>query len=139
MGARRARNRTETDGATDIAHASPWYGTTDWRTVAASFAGLIAKALAAEIDSLGAEARREGDGFYTARTSPLARRTFLASARAGLFPSFRVGRRIYARRTDVHDFIESRRRPLAAPDVMGESDEIGALLDAAGITRSRSS
>jgi hypothetical protein len=71
--------------------------------------------------------------FYDAHSSPLPHRTFLNAARAHKFPSFRVGKTVFASREDVDNFIRSHRRTPKQPT----DDDDGALLDGAGVRRAR--
>jgi hypothetical protein len=50
----------------------------------------------------------DGGRYYDARTSPLGRRAFLRLAREGAFPTFRAGKKLLARRSDVHAWIEAQ-------------------------------
>lgn len=54
------------------------------------------------------------DHYYTTSRNPLrSGRAFRDAARRGCFPSFTIKRQIAARKSDVHAWIESRRRSLA--------------------------
>jgi len=70
--------------------------------------------------------------YYTSEDNPLgSKRAFLDAAARGAFPSFKAGRRVLAKREDVHAWIESRKRTRAANDTDDTSDE--ALLMRAGV------
>jgi hypothetical protein len=59
--------------------------------------------------------------YYDAHTSPLGRRAFLRLAREGAFPTFRAGKKLLARRSDVHVWIEAQAGARArAPVAPGE-------------------
>lgn len=75
--------------------------------------------------------------FYTQHDAPLRRRVFLAAARRGAFASFCVGRTVFARRADVHAFIERSARVIVPVAETIEGDELGALLESAGIRGGR--
>lgn len=82
--------------------------------------------------------RPANDGaFYTQHDAPLKRRIFLAAARRGAFASFCVGRTVFARRADVHAFIERCARVVEPVVETNEGDELGELLDSAGIRGGR--
>jgi hypothetical protein len=48
--------------------------------------------------------------YYNARTSPTGPTTFRRAAAAGAFPSFRVGRKLMARKADVDAWIATQAR-----------------------------
>ncbi|WP_437648318.1 hypothetical protein [Sorangium sp. So ce362] len=48
--------------------------------------------------------------YYDARTSPTGPTTFRRAAAAGAFPSFRVGRKLMARKADVDEWIATQAR-----------------------------
>lgn len=99
------------------------------RGILEPFASAVARFIAAELRPAlagGATAPR----YYTAKTSPLPPKAFLAAARERLFPSFVVKRRVFALCDDVHRFMDSSRRPTrAATTARTDDDEIGRLLD----------
>ncbi|MBX3226278.1 MAG: hypothetical protein KIT84_43165 [Labilithrix sp.] len=107
------------------------------RVILEPLAALVGKFVAGELRAM--TAGTESSRYYTAQTSPLPRKAFLAAARADYFPSFVIKRRVYALRDDVHRFIESRRRtPSAVPaGTRTDDDEIGRLLDEANLRRRR--
>lgn len=96
---------------------------------------LVGEFVAGKLGAMGACAM--GARYYTARTSPLPRKVFLAAARAGHFPSFVIKRRVFALCDDVHRFMESSRRPTRSAPARTEDDEIGRLLDEANLRRRR--
>lgn len=71
-------------------------------------------------DRIGSASLRE-ETFCHSRNNPLgSARAFLNAARRGDFPSFRAGRRVLARRSDVEAWILSRERcvrPVRRDDV----------------------
>jgi hypothetical protein len=81
-------------------------------------------------------AHRAGPGpvYYSAKDNPLgSRRAFLDAALRGCFPSYKAGRRVLAKREEVHRWIESgdrRREEVAAP---GEDISDRELLEQAGV------
>lgn len=106
------------------------------RAILALLAKLVGEFIVGELRPVsGTEG--SADRYYTARTSPLPPKSFLACARAGRFPSFRMGRLIYALREDVHRYIEARPRPIRVSVVVDGDDEIDRLLDERGIRRRR--
>lgn len=94
-------------------------------------ATLIADLVVAAMNASTAEAT-----FYTQHNCPLSRRVYLAAARRRAFPNFCVGRTVFCRRQDLHAFIEKCERSTACNPRPSPVDEIGALLDEAGL-RSR--
>jgi hypothetical protein len=67
--------------------------------------------------------------YYDATTSPTGPRAFRRAAQRGAFPTYRVGRKLVARREDVHAWIEAQpRRPKRRP---GDDDR--AFLEASGL------
>jgi hypothetical protein len=91
----------------------------------------VGEVVAAELRGSGTEASEAR--YYTAQTSPLPSKAFLAAARDGSFESFIIKRRVYALRDDVHRFIECSRRPIRAAMTAADDDEIGRLLDDANL------
>lgn len=76
------------------------------------------------------EASPRVEAFCNARNNPLGSvRAFLNAARRGDFPSFRAGRRVLARRSDVEAWILTRERNVR-PD---RPDDDAELLRAAGV------
>ena len=78
------------------------------------------------------------DGYYTTKSNPLgSARAFRDAAHDGRFPSFKLGRLIAAKKTDVHAWIESRtvRLPVAARARPKTADD--ALLDEFGLQATR--
>lgn len=75
--------------------------------------------------------------FYTQHDAPLKRRVYLAAARRGAFASFCVGRTVFARRVDVHAFIERCARVIEPAAEATDVDDLGALLDSAEIRTGR--
>ena len=70
--------------------------------------------------------------YYTSEDNPLgSKRAFLDAAARGAFPSFKAGRRVLAKREDVHAWIESRERKRTEHDDHDMTDE--ALLARAGV------
>ncbi len=63
---------------------------------------MLAKEIATALARLG-----PSDRFYMQASSPLPRRSFLAEARKGSFPAFKIGKIICARREDVDAFVEA--------------------------------
>lgn len=55
-------------------------------------------------------ARDTGSEYYDARTSPTGPTTFRRAAAAGAFPSFKVGRKLVARKADVDAWIATQAR-----------------------------
>lgn len=76
--------------------------------------------------------------YYSAEDNPLgSRRAFLDAARRGAFPSFKAGRRVLARREDVHLWIESRQRKQPAASTPEEDVSDRELLERAGVRLKR--
>ncbi len=70
--------------------------------------------------------------YFTSEDNPLgSKRAFLDAAARGAFPSFKAGRRVLAKREDVHAWIESRQRKRTEDPTHDLSDE--ALLMRAGV------
>lgn len=78
-------------------------------TIAWYFAGLM-------LDAAKQRASQDADGagYYDAKSSPMGPTGFLRLAREGAFPTFRMGRKLVAKRADVHAFIESQERRKAS-------------------------
>jgi hypothetical protein len=57
----------------------------------------------------GHAANDTSERYYDARTSPMGRRAFLRLAREKAFPTFKAGKRLVARRVDVHAWIEAQK------------------------------
>lgn len=96
-------------------------------------ATLIARLVAREVSALRAEPR-----FYTQYDAPLKKRVYLAAARRRAFPSYRIGKTVFALRAEVHAYIErsaSARASFASKGEVPTGDEIEQLLDAAGLVR----
>ncbi|WP_437611168.1 hypothetical protein WMF20_05010 [Sorangium sp. So ce834] len=55
-------------------------------------------------------ARDTSAAFYDAKTSPTGQTTFRRAAAAGAFPSFKVGRKLMARKADVDAWIVTQAR-----------------------------
>ncbi|WP_437784500.1 hypothetical protein [Sorangium sp. So ce1097] len=55
-------------------------------------------------------ARDTGSEYYDARTSPMGPTTFRRAAAAGAFASFKVGRKLVARKADVDAWIATQAR-----------------------------
>lgn len=53
--------------------------------------------------------------YYDARTAPTGPTTFRRAAAAGAFPSFKIGRKLMARRADVDAWIATAFGPCAGP------------------------
>lgn len=62
--------------------------------------------------------------------SPLGRRTHLSLARAGAFPSRRVGKKVLARRRDLDAYILAHPSAERAPAANDEGDEIDLEIEA---------
>jgi len=89
-------------------------------------------ALAERVAEHLAQRTSAGPAYYTSEDNPLgSRRAFLDAAGRGAFPSFKAGRRVLAKREDVHAWIESRGRKRGAQRDADASDE--ALLARAGV------
>jgi hypothetical protein len=78
------------------------------------------------------EERETGDEYYDQTTSPLGHKGHLRGAAEGKFPSFRRGKKVLVKRTEMHAFIESApRHPKVVPTVSKRSnaddlrDELG--------------
>jgi hypothetical protein len=71
-------------------------------TLAAYFARIVRDAIP------GNAANDTSERYYDARTSPMGRRAFLRLARQKAFPTFKAGKRLVARRADVHAWIEAQ-------------------------------
>jgi hypothetical protein len=101
--------------------------------VSSAFA-TIARFFLAELRAAAQEPQQaDAGGYYDARSSPTGAKTFLRAARSGDFASFRVGRRVLARKADVDAWIQSRKR---APRIREQSDayaEDRAILAKAGL------
>lgn len=70
--------------------------------------------------------------YFTSDDNPLgSKRAFLDAAARGAFPSFKAGRRVFAKREDVHAWIESRERKRTEDHTHELTDE--ALLARAGV------
>lgn len=52
--------------------------------------------------------REEGPRYYDKDTAPMGETAFLRLASQGAFPTFKVGKKIHARREDVHAWIEAQ-------------------------------
>jgi hypothetical protein len=79
-------------------------------------------------------AASDSEGYYDAKTSPMGQTGFLRLAREGAFPTFRMGRKLVAKRQDVHAFIESQERRKAdttkpQPRKAPRSDSAAAICD----------
>ena len=73
-----------------------------------------------------------GSEYYSASENPLgSRRAFLDAAHRGDFPSYKAGRRVLAKRADVHHWIESRPRKHSEPPPDDVSNR--ALLEGVGV------
>jgi hypothetical protein len=78
---------------------------------------LLADVLAPLLRELLDEDGGSADGYYSQLDSPLGRRRHLRLVRQGALPGARVGRRIFIRRTVVHEYIDSEgRSSRAAPE-----------------------
>ncbi|WP_438032208.1 hypothetical protein [Sorangium sp. So ce204] len=55
-------------------------------------------------------ARDTGAEYYDAKSCPMAPTTFRRAAAAGAFPSFKIGRKLMARRADVDAWIATQAR-----------------------------
>jgi excisionase family DNA binding protein len=101
--------------------------------VANAFA-TIARFFLAELRAAAREPQQGDAGEYVdARSAATGRKTFLRAAKAGAFPSYRVGRRVLARKADVDAWIVSRKR---APRIREQADphaEDRAILAKAGL------
>lgn len=86
------------------AHELPAEVSAAFTTIAWYFAGLM-------LDAAKQRATQDADGgYYDAKSSPMGPTGFLRLARAGAFPAFRMGRKLVARKVDVHAWIESQKR-----------------------------
>jgi hypothetical protein len=110
----------------------------DVRAILAPLAALVGEFIVGELRPV-VGGGGPSDRYYTARTSPLPPKAFLAAARAGSFASFRIGKVVYAVRDDVHRYVEARPRPIRVSVVVEQDDEIGRLLDERGVRRPRGS
>lgn len=101
--------------------------------VANAFA-TIAQFFLAELRAAAREPEQgDAGGYYDARSSPSGPKTFLRAAKSGAFPSYRVGRRVLARKADVDAWIQSRKR---TPRIREQADphaEDRAILAKAGL------
>ncbi|UQA61829.1 hypothetical protein [Polyangium aurulentum] len=84
-------------------------------TLATYFTGIVRNA------ATGNAANDTSERYYDARSSPMGRRAFLRLAREQAFPTFKAGKRLVARRADVHAWIEAQegaraRAPRKAPE-----------------------
>jgi hypothetical protein len=62
--------------------------------------------------------------------APLSKRSFLEHARAGAFPTSKVGRRVLCARADFDTWLTSKRRVIAPP-ATAEADPTTAAIDLA--------
>ena len=101
----------------------------------AALIDMIAVGVAAKLGA--APGQGEASRYYSADDNPLGgRRAFLDAVKRDAFPAFRAGKRVLARREDVHRWIEAHpaRRPTAHPasnDTAEPTDE--ELLAASGV------
>ncbi|WP_437513052.1 hypothetical protein [Sorangium sp. So ce1099] len=65
-------------------------------------------------------ARDTGTEYYDAKTSPTGPTTFRRAAAAGAFPSFKVGRKLVARKADVDAWIATQTRTPKAKKQSGD-------------------
>ncbi|KYG01796.1 hypothetical protein BE21_55890 [Sorangium cellulosum] len=63
--------------------------------------------------------------YYDAKTSPTGPTTFRRAAAAGAFPSFRVGRKLMARRADVDAWIATQARTPKPKEQNGDDADAG--------------
>jgi hypothetical protein len=77
--------------------------------------------------------------YYTAVNNPLGSvRAFRDAASRGDFPSFKLGREIAAKRSDVHAWIEGRtKRPSVKKAAAATTDDDDAMLAEFGVRASR--
>lgn len=90
-------------------------------------------------DQRPAQTAESAPRYYDARTAPCGRRTFLHAAAAGKFPSFREGRKVLARRDDVHQWIESHSRAKAAKAPVDRKETAAEIMERHGIVATRRS
>ncbi|UQA61783.1 hypothetical protein [Polyangium aurulentum] len=105
-----------TTGVSDPERAEPEVVLGALATLAAYFARIVRDAVP------GNAANDTSERYYDARTSPMGRRAFLRLAREKAFPTFKAGKRLVARRADVHAWIEAQEgarapAPRKAPEV----------------------
>lgn len=84
-----------------------------------------------------AQSAVSGDRYYDATTAPCGRRTFLRAAAAGWFPSFRRGRKVLARRSDVHHWIESQSRAKTVKAPVDRKESAAEIMERHGIVATR--
>jgi excisionase family DNA binding protein len=93
-----------------------------------SLAELLAEMVEAAVDE-----RLAGAEFYDQRTSPLGKRRHLELARAGKFPSVKVGTKVLVRREDLHAFMEREGiRRGKAPEDEGVDEIVEGILKGGG-------
>lgn len=86
--------------------------TADPTALLAQLVELIAGAVASKVRGRAEVEPR----YYSAADCPIGPRAFLDAVKRGCFPAFRAGKRILARREDVHVWIESQpARPPSTP------------------------
>jgi hypothetical protein len=94
----------------------------------------IARFLLTELRAAAREPQQDdAGGYYDSKSSPTGGKTFLRAAKSGAFPSYRIGRRVLARKVDVDAWIQSRKR---APRIREQADphaEDRAILAKAGL------
>lgn len=91
---------------------------TAFATIARHFTALVLDA------ARNCAANDTGAAYYDAQTSPTGASTFRRAAAKGAFPSFKVGRKLVARRADVHGWMESNARtPKAKAESTAEDEE----------------
>lgn len=71
-------------------------------------------------------ARDTGSEYYDAKTSPTGPTTFRRAAAAGAFASFKIGRKIVARKADVDAWIATQART-SKPKAQSGDDADGAF------------
>ena len=104
------------------------------------------------LELLLADANEPATPYYTQHDSPLGKRLHLKAIRAGDLTGWRRGRKVFAYRTDVHQYIESNKveakprgpgnearspegrfLPKPAPAKLGSVTSVGLFLEERGI------
>lgn len=72
--------------------------------------------------------------YYDQHTAPCGANAYKSAAKAGAFRTWRVGKRLLARRTDVDAWIESPSHEVT-PGTAQPADDVDVLLAAGGVAR----
>lgn len=75
----------------------------------------------------------EGVPYYTQKTSPLGKEKHLLLLKQGRIPGWQVGRTFYARKSDVHAYIEAHPVVRPADDHGPDADEADTIIRRMGL------